>query len=66
MQMFLCDSFYNFENSDVYTMASKNRVVNNPKYIPNIGEKVFLGYSLASVVKDVCYDYEHNIIVVQF
>lgn len=66
MIMYLCDNWYNLENSDSMTMAQKNRVVNNPKYVPHIGERVYLGFKPSSIVKDVVYDYEHGIIVVTF
>jgi hypothetical protein len=43
----------------------KGKEVKNPDFIPTIGSRVFMGYTPASLVKDVIYDYEHGLIIVQ-
>jgi hypothetical protein len=48
--MFICNSWYNLENSDQMTLAAKNRVINNPQYVPRVGEKVFLDHMPAPTV----------------
>lgn len=66
MTMYLCDNWYNLNNNDENTMALKHRRLSDPKYIPRVGESVFLGYNPCQVVKSVTYDFEHNIIIVLF
>ncbi len=64
--MVLADSFYTvediLENTDLEFRAK--RIKYDPKYVTTIGSKVALGYSLASTVEDVVYDYEHEYIFV--
>lgn len=66
MTMVLADSFYTvediLENTDLEFRAK--RIKYDPKYVPTIGSRVSLGYSLASTVEDVVYDYEHDYIFV--
>lgn len=66
MIMYLCDDWYNLENTDANTMVSKYRCIHDPKFIPRIGERVDLGNRPCSVVKDVVYNYELNVVVVTF
>lgn len=69
MTMILLDVYYD----DIDVLLSlpidsdtrKARVIENPSYIPHIGEKVFMGYTPATEVIDVIYDYTHNVIVVK-
>jgi hypothetical protein len=52
---------------DIFTKddESKWKKIENPRYIPTIGSKVFLGYAPPPTVEDVVYDYDHNMIIVK-
>ena len=64
MIMYLCDEWYNLEKSSYEDMEQKNRVIKDPKYVPTKGDFIFLGYNPCQEVRQVVYDYEHNMIVV--
>ena len=54
--------------TDVFTendIDSKAVKIENPAYVPTVGSRVFLGYTPAPLVKDVLYDYTHQMIIVK-
>lgn len=40
------------------------KVIKNPKYIPRINERVYMGYMPAPIVTNIVYNYEGQIIIV--
>lgn len=61
MTMHIIDDFYKDFNQ---LENIKGRIIVDPKYVPHKGDRIFLGYAPASIVNDVVFDFEHNMIII--